>query len=152
MTGRPTKYDEKYDLQAYKLCLLGATDKDLADFFDVSESTINLWKLEHPSFSESLKQGKYEADAEVAHKLYKRATGYSQPDIITASYEGKITDIQEVTKHFPPDTTAAIFWLKNRQPKNWRDKQEIEHAGEGGGPISVVFNSNIRKTEKEPED
>lgn len=150
MTGRPTKYDPKYDQQAYKLCLLGATDKELADFFEVSESTLNLWKLEHPSFSEALRAGKFEADAEVANKLYKKATGYVLPDIITASYEGKITDIQQVEKHIAPDTTAAIFWLKNRQPKKWRDKQEIEHSGENGGPLQVIFDSGMN-TKKEPE-
>jgi len=126
MAGRPSKYKIEYEEQAYKLCLLGATDKDMSDFFGVTESTLNLWKLEHKEFSEALKRGKIEADSVVAQKLYHRAIGYEHPEIITASYQGEITDIKTVTKHYAPDPTAAIFWLKNRQPRQWRDKQEVE--------------------------
>lgn len=124
--GRPSKYKKEYNDQVYKLCLLGATDADIGDFFDVAESTINLWKIEHSEFSESIKRGKQLADANVASKLYHRAIGYEHKEIITASYQGEITDTMEVTKHYAPDTTAAIFWLKNRKPASWRDKQEVE--------------------------
>ena len=58
MAGRPTNYKKEYDEQAYKLCLLGATDKEMADFFNVKEQTINNWKKNHPSFFESIKRGK----------------------------------------------------------------------------------------------
>jgi hypothetical protein len=74
MAGRPTLYREEYTEQALKLCRLGATDRELADFFDVSEQTINAWKDAHPEFLESLKDGKAKADAEVADKLFRRAT------------------------------------------------------------------------------
>lgn len=123
--GRPTKYKDEYNEQAYKLCLLGATDKELANFFSIKESTLNLWK-KHEEFMESLKRGKEEADATVAQKLYHRAIGYNCKATKFATYEGRITDSEEYTEHHPPDTTAAIFWLKNRQPTKWRDKQEIE--------------------------
>ena len=123
--GRPTKYKDEYSGKAYKLCLLGATDAELADFFEVNEDTINEWKKVHPEFSESLKKGKKIADAEIASKLYHRAKGYEHPELVTATFQGVITDTMIVTKHYPPDTTAAIFWLKNRQKDKWRDKQEI---------------------------
>ena len=126
--GRPTKYQPEFAGQAEKLCMLGATDEELADFFEVVESTINLWKREHPEFSESVKKGKILADAQVAEKLFQRATGYSHPDTHISNYQGAIT-VTPVMKHYPPDTTAAIFWLKNRQRNKWRDKQEIEHTG-----------------------
>lgn len=126
MPKETSKYKAEYDNQAYKLCLLGATDKELANFFNVCEDTIYEWKKVHPSFSEALKNGKEVADAEIASKLYHRAKGYDCPEVITATHAGQITDTMEVTKHYPPDTTAAIFWLKNRQRGKWRDKQEIE--------------------------
>lgn len=124
--GQPTLYKEEYAKIAYKLCLLGAIDRDLADFFEVCESTINNWKKEHPVFLESIKNGKELADSNVAQKLYHRAIGYKHKDIKFATHEGKVTDSKEYMKHYPPDSVAAIFWLKNRQPKKWRDKQEVE--------------------------
>lgn len=121
--GRPPKYHDKVPEQALKLCRLGATDKELADFFGVKEATINQWKLDHPAFSDSLKEGKYLADAEVASKLFKRATGYSHPEDKIFNDNGSAMVVPTM-KHYPPDTTACIFWLKNRQPAKWRDKVE----------------------------
>lgn len=121
--GRPTKYKPEYDSQAFKLTLLGATDVEIADIFCVTESTIHLWKHEHPSFSESLKKGKLQADAEIASSLYHRAKGYSHEDVHIANYLGE-TIITPITKHYPPDTAAMMIWLKNRQGKKWKDKQE----------------------------
>lgn len=123
--GAPTKYKEEYNEQAYKLCLLGATDKDLADFFEVHVDTINEWKKVYIEFSYSLKRGKQIADATIAESLYHRAKGYEHEDVDIKMYEGNIIETPLI-KHYPPDTTAAIFWLKNRQPKEWRDKQDIE--------------------------
>lgn len=125
--GRPTKYKPEYNEQARKICLLGATDKDLGDFFNVNEDTINEWKQVYPEFSVSIKAGKIEADALVASKLFHRAIGYEHPDVDIKMYEGEIIQTK-LTKHYPPDPTSMIFWLKNRQPKKFRDKQEIEHS------------------------
>ncbi|HHS1785763.1 TPA: terminase [Salmonella enterica subsp. enterica serovar Virchow] len=127
--ARPTKYQEAYAKQARKLCLLGYTDAELADFFEVSESTINKWKLDYPKFSESIKKGKEYADGNVADRLYQRAMGYVAPDVDIKVIENQIVETP-LEKHYPPDTTAAIFWLKNRQRDKWRDKQEVEHTGE----------------------
>ncbi|HFZ7981312.1 TPA: terminase [Salmonella enterica subsp. enterica serovar Thompson] len=127
--ARPTKYQEAYAEQARKLCLLGYTDAELADFFEVSESTINKWKLDYPKFSESIKKGKEYADGNVADRLYQRAMGYVAPDVDIKVIENQIVETP-LEKHHPPDTTAAIFWLKNRQRDKWRDKQEVEHTGE----------------------
>lgn len=126
-TGRPSKYQTEYAEQAYKLCLLSATDTDLADFFDISESTLNNWKLVHPEFVEALKNGKSVADANVVERLYQRAMGYSHPEDKIFNNNG-VALIVPTIKHYPPDTTAAIFWLKNRQPGEWRDRQEIDHT------------------------
>lgn len=126
--GRPTRYKSEYAEQARKLCLLGAIDKEIADFFGVSVATLNTWKTAHPEFLESLKAGKQIADANVAQSLYNRALGYTTKETKIASFEGRITDTLDVDKHYPPDPTSAIFWLKNRQPALWRDKpaEEVE--------------------------
>lgn len=124
--GRKSSYKEEYSNQALKLCLLGATDKELAEFFSVSEQTLNKWKKDFPEFLESLKKGKSIADANVASKLYNRAIGYDCKATKFATLEGKVTDSIEYIEHYPPDTTAAIFWLKNRQPEKWRDRKEVD--------------------------
>lgn len=124
MAGRPTKYKEEYNEQARKLCLLGATDKELADFFNVDEATVNRWKIDYPEFCESIKSGKASADANVADRLYQRAMGYEHRDVDLKIYKGQIIETP-VIKCYPPDPTSAIFWLKNRQSTKWRDKQEV---------------------------
>jgi hypothetical protein len=132
--GRPSAYKPEYAEQAYKLCLLGATDKKLADFFGVSESTLNLWKQEYPQFSESMAAGKDQADAEIAQALFHRAKGYSHPEVDIRVVASEIVQTPLV-KHYPPDTQAASLWLRNRQPAVWRDKVDMEHSGPNGGPI-----------------
>lgn len=124
--GRKSSYKEEYANQALKLSLLGSTDKDLADFFGVSEQTLNTWKKKHPEFLESLKKGKQIADSNVASKLYNRAIGYDYDEDHTTKQGDKIIETKKVKKHMPSDTTAAIFWLKNRQPQLWRDRKELD--------------------------
>jgi hypothetical protein len=135
--GRPTLYKASMNKQAEKLCKLGATDKELADFFDIAEATLNNWKIEHPKFLESINKGKMRADAEVAEKLFKRATGYSHADVDIKMFEGQII-ATPLTKHYPPDTAAAIFWLKNRQKQKWRDKVETGFTDADGNDINPV--------------
>ena len=125
--GRPTKYKEEYEEQARKLCMLGHTDAELAKYFEVAESTLYKWKLEHPTFSESIKRAKALVDAEVADKLYHRAIGYSHPEVKVFCSEGVVTE-HEVVKHYAPDVAAAAIWLKNRQPKLWNDKKASAQA------------------------
>lgn len=124
--GAPSLYKTEYNEQVYKLCLLGATDVEIGDFFNVTETTINNWKNEFPEFFESIKKGKQIADAKVAQSLYNRALGYEHEEDKIFNDQGSPL-IVPTTKHYPPDTTAAIFWLKNRQPSKWRDKQEIDN-------------------------
>lgn len=128
MAGAPTLYRELYNEQARKLCLLGYTDKELADFFGVCEDTINNWKVEHPQFFVSIQKGKDIADGEVANALYHRALGYSHPEDDIKAINGQIV-VTPTTKHYPPDTAAAFIWLKNRRGRNFKDKQIIEHEG-----------------------
>lgn len=136
--ARPTKYKAEYAEQARKLCLLGATDAELADFFEVAESTINKWKKDHKGFSESIKKGKVLADAEVAASLYERALGYSHPEEKVFNNQGEIVTHQTM-KHYPPDTTAAAIWLNNRKPDRWRNKPEPNGQDDMPTPVKVVF-------------
>ncbi|MBX9595514.1 MAG: helix-turn-helix domain-containing protein [Roseomonas sp.] len=132
--GRPTLYREEYAEQAAKLCRLGATDIELADFFEVATSTLYLWKSTHPEFSEALKAGKEASDERVKRSLYAKAVGYSFDSVKIFNSEG-VPLVVPYREHVPPSDTAAIFWLKNRQPKEWRDRVENVHTGPDGGPM-----------------
>jgi hypothetical protein len=129
--GRPTKFD-KLDLDQVKsLATRGWTDQEMADHFKVARSTWSKWKIEHPEFSDTLKDWKDEADKRVERSLYERALGYNHPQDKIFNDSGKPLIVPTI-KHYPPDTTAMIFWLKNRQPEDWRDKVETEHSGKIG--------------------
>lgn len=155
--GRPTSYDSViFPERAYKLTLLGLTNEQLAGALGIAVSTLYDWQSKHVEFAEAIKRGKEEADGKVAHSLYRRALGYSHPDIyvfsqtikeydekgrvLTSRTEPKILDI---TKHYPPDPTSGIFWLKNRQPEAWRDVNRMEHSGPKGKAIPVESKNTI---------
>lgn len=123
--GRPTDYKKEYALIAFQMTLIGATDAELGAAFDVSEQTINAWKKLHPEFIESIKRGKTKADAVVAASLFKRANGFTAPDVHISTFEGEVI-ITPIEKYYPPDTGAAIFFLKNRRPAQFRDKPEVQ--------------------------
>lgn len=122
--GRPTAYKPEYAKQARKYCLLGATDIQLADFFEVCEKTIYTWKQKNPDFLQATKRGKVVADANVAERLYQRAMGYTHDEEKIFQYEGQPVRVK-TKKHYPPDTQAASLWLRNRQPDKWRDRTDI---------------------------
>jgi len=127
--GRPSLYRPEMDKRVYQFALLGLTDVRIAELLEVTESTLNLWKHQHVTFSESLRAGREEADAHVAVSLYRRARGYEYDDDHVTSYQGEI-NITKVRRHVPADVNAASLWLRNRQPKTWRDRREVEHSGE----------------------
>lgn len=131
--GRKSRYRPEFAEQARKLCLLGATDKELADFFEVAESTVHKWKHDHPAFSESIRAGKVIADAEVADSLFKRATGeYVQLEkLVKVKGEDGQEKFEAVRYkgYIPGDPNAAFRWLLNRRRQNWADKTEMVHSG-----------------------
>lgn len=132
--GRPSLYRPEYAEQAKKLCLLGATDQEMADFFGVALSTLNLWKLRHPEFSESLSEGKQVADARVVRSLYQQAVGYEQDEVKIFMPAGAVAPVYAPYRaKIAPSATAAIFWLKNRDKDNWRDR--IDHANDPDNPL-----------------
>lgn len=129
--ARPTGFKPEYAEQATKLCELGATDADLASFFKVSDRTIYRWQNQYPEFCQALKVGKAQADDRVERSLYHKAVGYTFDSEKVFQFQGAIVRA-ETKEHVPPDTTAAIFWLKNRRPEQWRDKTEHVFRNEAG--------------------
>lgn len=126
--GRPSKADDPKTIeQAAKLYRKGFTDEELAEFFEVTRVTIHNWKQAHPDFFNTQKLGKDEADEKVVHSLYKRALGYkiTAEKVVVADGMAQVVPYEH---NVAPDVTACIFWLKNRRPKEWRDKQEIEQT------------------------
>lgn len=115
----------------------GLIDEQIAHNMGIARSTLNDWKKKYSDISDALKKNKEAADMEVENALYKRALGYTYTE--TTKEYGIVT--KEVTKEVVPDTTAQIFWLKNRQPERWRDKQEIQNTG------NMEFNVNIKVVE-----
>jgi hypothetical protein len=134
--GRPSSYRPEFAKQVKKLCELGATDPDIADFFEVSIRTVERWKSEHAEFCRALKENKEVANQRVERSLYQRANGYTFDSVKIFPPTAHRPDLLEVPyrEHVPPDTTACIFWLKNRKPEEWRDRQE--HVGKDGGPLA----------------
>lgn len=128
--GRKSAYRPEYADQARKLCLLGATDEELADFFGVVPATIYNWQKQHPAFLESIRAGKVIADAEVANSLYKRATGeHIQLEKIMKKDDGTYEAVR-YKSYLPGDPTAAYKWLLNRRRQDWTDSSKVEHTGE----------------------
>ena len=130
MAGRPSSYKPEFVEQAKKLCQLGATDVDIADFFGIHPSNLYVWKHKHPEFAEALKSGKETADERVERSLYHKAIGYTFDSEKIFQYKGEVIR-EPFREHVPPDTVACIFWLKNRRPDQWRDVQKHEHGKPG---------------------
>lgn len=113
----------------------GLTDEQIAQNIGITRSTLYEWKKKHSDISDALKKGKEVVDRIAENSLFKRVTGYEYEEVtkerIWNEKKGKyeLVETKKVTKRQPPDTTAAIFWLKNRRPDRWRDKQEVNHSG-----------------------
>ena len=141
--ARPTSYKPEYAKQAEVACRLGATDRDLAELFQVSTVTLNTWKVQFPEFLNSLKQDKAIADARVERSLFQRAVGYSHEEDDIRVIENQIV-VTPTIKHYPPDTTACIFWLKNRMPEQYRANPE-DGGGNGADKLADAINNLIDK-------
>jgi hypothetical protein len=150
--GRRASYKPEYPQQAKKLCLLGATDDDLADFFDVSVRTIARWSVSYPEFCQAIKIGKEPADDRVERSLFHRANGYTFDSVKIFMPSGAQEPVYApFREHVPPDTSAMIFWLKNRRKAEWRDKIDHELAGKDGGAIIQEIRRVIVRAEKGEE-
>jgi hypothetical protein len=142
--GRKTLFRDEIIKEAEIMAGFGLIEAQIANVFRISPFTLSRWKKKHPEFNQALKRGEDIANNEVVKSLYKRAIGYEYDEV---TYEkSKVgglgiklskKDIEEIkhvdtftakitTKLIAPDTTAQIFWLKNRVPGQWREKHEVE--------------------------
>jgi hypothetical protein len=139
----------------------GLTDEQIAENMGIKRQTLYEWKKKYADISDTLKRGKEVIDRHVENALLKRALGYRydevtrEPQPVIDKKTGKIKKdefgepvmelqaIKVVTKEVQPDTTAQIFWLKNRKPEVWRDKQEINHSGGTDNTVTVVFDEGM---------
>lgn len=134
--GRPSKLT-KIDLnEVYKLACFGLIESQIASVLNICQATLSNYK-KNPKFLEAIKKGKDKADSEVAKSLYKRAIGYEYEEINRVG--------NRVKKQVMPDVLAQIFWLKNRRPEEWRDKQDIEHSAKEGQPMFIITDAKHAK-------
>jgi hypothetical protein len=146
--GRKTIYNKNFHPKwAKSLAKRGLIDIEIAKELGISKQTLNVWKKKHPEFLNSLKKGKEIPDKKVEHSLYERACGYEHPEdkIFYDSKSGEVI-VQPTIKHYPPSEVACIFWLKNRRPDRWRDKQDIEHKVDGA--VIDIINGIFSKKDK----
>jgi transposase-like protein len=125
--GRKTVYSPRMAVIARKCCEGGMTDVEVAKMLGIGLATLYRWKVEHPAFSRVFKLGKAKADDRVERSLYSRAVGYdyiAEKPVMTR--HGQKT--MRYRQHIPPDTAAAVWYLKNRRPDRWRDAHRHEHV------------------------
>ena len=145
--GRPSDYHPEYANEVTKLYLLGATNEQVCEIYEISKPTFYSWQKKYPNFKAAIRAGKLMADAEVANGLYQRAVGAVTEDWReTLDKDGQITNLKS-TKQHPPETHAAKWWLKNRQPEIWKESIEVEDSL---GAFSIVINECLRP--KTPTD
>lgn len=129
--GRKTKFSNEKLEEAKKLAKEGYTDEDIALKLNIGIRTLYDWKKKYPQFMQALKENKDYFDDKVEQALLKRALGYEYEETeMIASKDGKTSRVKKTKKVIPPDTTAIIFWLKNRQPSKWRNRIELQHEGQ----------------------
>lgn len=121
------RYNADRPRMAFQLCILGLTLDQIADVMGVTTNTIASWKKKFPEFAEQLDRGRTRANAEVAHALYKRATGYTYEQEVVNFYQGVATKTT-ITKVVPPDPWSAVKFLAMRQPELWSQTHRIEHT------------------------
>ncbi len=125
--GRPTTFKPEYVQRAHKYALLGLKDYEIAHNFGIDISNLHEWLVQYPELRDAIHNGRDNADADTALSLFKRANGASVQATKILLAPGSTTPIiVEYTENYPPDTAAAFIWLKNRQPKLWRDKKELD--------------------------
>lgn len=128
----------------------GLTDEQIASNMGIGVRTLYEYKQRYPHILQALKRGKEVVDIQVENALLKRALGYQYKEVKTEEYETENGPVKRTTttiKEVVPDTTAQIFWLKNRSPKKWREKHNVEVTGsiETSNPFAVLTTDELKK-------
>lgn len=129
----------------------GLTDEQIAINMGINRDTLYRWKRNYPDISDALKKGKEVIDTMVENALLKRALGYDYEEVTEElRYNKDIDDYEMVQtkrigRHEKPDTTAQIFWLKNRRPDLWRDKKDIDMKADINNPFDDISTDDIKK-------
>lgn len=132
--GRPTAFRPEFVEAAYRFTKMGANRLQLAEQFGVADSVLHDWMNKFPDFDRAIRQTRLVADELVAAALYKRAVGYTKKVTKVFQHNGEVV-LAQVDEEMPADVQAGRYWLNNRQPKLWAERQEL--TGAGGEPISV---------------
>lgn len=149
--GQPTKYHPSMIGKAYEACILGATNKELAEHLGIGERTFNSLMVRYEQFRRAVKRGRRGVDTDVAHALYDKAIGAEYVEEVAFKVKHtefgptgrKVKEWEEVVvvpvrKRAAPDTLAGMYWLNNRHKVHWRQKQVVEHEGlPAGGDTNV---------------
>lgn len=142
--GRPTKYDPSILPLVQKVARLGATVPEIAEILEVHVATVKRWAVDHEEFCAALNVGRDAADDRVVRSLYQKAIGYdAKVKKILPSGE-----VVEYNESFQPDTSSMIFWLKNRRPKEWRDRKEED----GEKQLQPIINVNLPGVKSDSSD
>lgn len=138
--GRPKKYDKTFPERARALAEEGLYEWEIAGNLGITQKALIDYKRDYSEFSEAIKRGQFEAIKKVENALYNRAMGSKTLEIKEETELGIIVKTTKIQKAHPGDTTAMIFFLKNRCPDRWKDRQEVEHSGEIG--VMIVDDIN----------
>lgn len=141
--GPKSGFNQKVQEAFVRLTKEGKTLEEVADVLGVTSRTLTNWMGKHQELFLAVRESRQMADELVEASLYQRALGYSHPETKFFCHEGAVIT-EDTTKHYPPDTQAAVFWLRNRQPTRWKEKTE--------GDVTVNNNLNVEKLSDEQLD
>ncbi len=142
IVARPSKYETHVAPRLEEIkdwCRNGATDEEIAKRLGISRDSFYQYKKEFSDFSDTLKETKEIVDAQVENALLKRALGYEYKEVTKKVVDGELKVTKVITKHVVPDTTAQIFWLKNRRPDKWREKPAEEKEEQESVSVNITI-------------
>lgn len=153
--GRPTKYSQAHIIAVEMMARIGMTDLQMSGRFGVAESTFHKWKKDHPDFAKAIKKGKVEPDDKVEAQLFRRALGYEYIEetetVVGREKNGALIlgVTKRLHKHMPGDPLSTFYWLNNRKPEKWRQRQEIIVDLENN-PVRLIADALKQRKSAEP--